>query len=251
MDITTTPGAPARPRRIGFRLAVGVPAVLLTLVGGRLLVTGWFATLHAGSHRFHDLSWGVVEGAVILVGLVASLWRPRRWPAAYQQVLIGLAALLLTMGLIRATDPATLVVGAVLLGGALLHPAREDLLAVGPWHVPSLVVGAATAAPLLWYAVGQAAVQRSGSMADPHVAMAHYAGTAAAAFALAGIVLLAASRHAGHVILAGSAVTGLAVLGVASLLWPGLPSSFGVVGGIGALIAAAAVAATSLRHPDS
>lgn len=216
-------------------------------VGGRLVIAGWFATLDGGSHRVHDLSWGVLEGVVIFVGLAASLWRPQRRPAAYQQALVGLGALLLTMGLIRETDVATLVVGAVIVAAALLHPAREQLRELGPWDRPSLIVAVLTAPPLLWYAVGQAALQRNGTPSDPHVEMAHYAGTAAVAIALAGMMALSASQRPGQRIVAASTVVGLAVLGSASLLWPELSSSFGVIGGSAALAAAAGVAVTAFR----
>ncbi|CAN5258233.1 hypothetical protein BH20ACT8_BH20ACT8_07240 [soil metagenome] len=81
MDIVTTPTATTtRTRRFAYRFLTAVPALLVALFGGRLLIAGWFATTDGGSHRLHDLSWGVLEGVVILVGLVASLWRPRRWP---------------------------------------------------------------------------------------------------------------------------------------------------------------------------
>lgn len=247
MDIVTTPtGTTTRTRRFAYRLLTAVPALLLALFGGRLIIAGWFATADGGSHRVHDLSWGVLEGVVILVGLVASLWRPRRWPAAYQQVGVGLAALLLTMGLIREIDVATLVVGGVIVIAALLHPARGQLSEFGPWDRLSLIVAIVTVPPLLFYAVGQAALHRNGTPSDPHVEMAHYAGTTAVALALAGMVALSASRRPGQRIVAASTVVGLGVLGTASLLWPALPSSFGAVGGIAALCAAAGVAATAL-----
>lgn len=251
MDIVTTPTATTtRTRRFAYRFLTAVPALLVALFGGRLLIAGWFATADGGSHRLHDLSWGVLEGVVILVGLVASLWRPRRWPAAYQQVGVGLAALLLTMGLVREGDPATLVVGGVIVIAALLHPAREQLSRFGPWDRRSLIVALVTAPPLLAYAVGQAALQRGGVSSDPHVEMAHYAGTAAVALALTGMVALSASHRPGQRIVAASTVVGLAVLGVASLLWPALPSSFGAIGGGVALAAAAGVAATAFRPAD-
>lgn len=249
MAIVTTPtGTTTRARRFAYRFLTAVPALLLTVFGGQLIIAGWFSSIDGGSHRFHELSWGVLEGVIILVGLVASLWRPERRPAAYQQALVGLGALVLTMGLIRETDVATLVVGAVIVAAALLHPARQQLRELGPWDRPSLIVAAGTAPLLLAYAVGQAALHRSGPPSDPHVEMAHYAGTAAAALALAGMVTLSASQRPGRRIVATSTVIGLAVLGVASLLWPALPSSFGAIGGAAALCAAAGVAATSARH---
>ena len=235
------------PRRIAYRTLLGLSALAAALFGGRLLIAGWFATLDGGSHRFHDLSWGVLEGAVILVGLVVSLWRPARRPIAFQQVGVGVAALLVTMLLIRETDVATFVVMGLIVVAGLLHPARRLLARVNPVDAPALLVAALVAAPLVWYAIGEAALHRAGPTDDPHVAMAHYAGTTAAALAVAGLAFLAASRQPGRRLVVVSAATGLAVLGIASLIWPDIASSFGVLGGVAALAGAAAVLAAGLR----
>ena len=241
----------SRPRRIVYRTLLALSALAAGLFGGRLLVVGWFSTLDGGSHRFHELTWGVLEGAVILVGLLAALWCPSRRPVAYQQVAVGIAALLVTMVMIRETDPATILIAALIAVAGLLHPARDQLRRVGPWDGPGLLVAAVTAAPLVWYAIGEAALHRAGVAGDPHVALAHYAGSTAAALALAGLAVLAASRGPGHRLAAASSAGGLAVLGVASLLWPEMTSSFGTLGGSASLTGAVAIAATGLRRePD-
>ncbi len=247
---TTPPVAGTRGRRIAYRVLLGLPALAVTLAGGQLLISGWFSTVDGGSHRYHELSWGVLEAVVIVVGLVASLWRPTRRPAAYQQVLVGLGALGVTMALIREIDVATIVVGALIIGGGFLHPARQAWRELGPWDGPSLMVGAIVAAPLVWYAVGESALHRAAPAGDPHMELAHYAGTTAVALALAGVAVLSASRRPGHRLVTTTAAVGLAVLGIASLVWPDLDSSLGITGGIAALVAAAAVAATGLRPAD-
>lgn len=247
---TAPPVAGSRGRGIAYRVLLGLPALAVTLAGGQLLISGWFSTVDGGIHRYHELSWGVLEAVVIVVGLVASLWRPERRPAAYQQVLIGLGALGVTMALIREIDVATIVVGALIIGGGLLHPARQAWRELGPWDGPSLMVGAVVAAPLVWYAVGQSALHRAAPAGDPHMELAHYAGTTAVALALAGVAVLSASRRPGHRLVTTSAAVGLAVLGIASLVWPDLESSFGVAGGIAALVAAAAIVAAGLRPAD-
>lgn len=235
------------PRRIVYRTLLGLSTLAAALFGGRLLIAGWFSTLDGGSHRFHDLSWGVLEGAVILVGLVASLWRPARRPIAFQQVGIGLAALLVTMLLIRETDAATFVVMAIIAVAGLLHPSRTLLTRLGPVDAPALLVAALAGAPLVWYALGQAALHRAGPADDPHVAMAHYAGTTAAALAVTGLAFLAASRQPGRRLVVASTAAGLGVLGLGSVLWPDIPSSFGTLGGAAALAGAIAVLAAGLR----
>lgn len=241
------PPTTSRPRRIGYRILLGLPALAVALTGGHLMVTGWVSTLDGGSHRFHDLSWGTLEVVVILVGLLVSLWRPTQRPGAYLQVLVGLGALLATMAIIVETDIATFVVVALVAIAGVLHPARDRLFPAGTWDGPGLIVGAVVAAPLVWYAFEQAALHRGGLPTDPHVEMAHYAGTTAVALALAGLALLSATQRPGRHITAGSTAVGLSILGVSSVLWPHVSSSFGVAGGIAALAGAAAVAWTGLR----
>lgn len=249
LSTTTAPSAVrSRGRKVAYRVLLGLPALAVTLAGGQLLISGWFSTVDGGSHRYHEISWGVVEAVVIVVGLVASLWRPARLPAAYQQVLVGIGALGVTMALIREVDPATIVVASLIVGGGFLHPARDALRRLGPWDGPSLMVGAVVAAPLVWYALGESALHRSAPAGDPHMELAHYAGTTAVALALAGVAVLSASRRPGHLVVTFSAAVGLAVLGVASLVWPDLDSSLGVTGGIAALVAAGAVVATGLHR---
>lgn len=245
------PVAGPRRRKVAYRVLLGLPALAVTLAGGQLLISGWFSTVDGGTHRYHEISWGVIEAIVIVVGLAVSLWRPTRLPAAYQQVMVGIAALAVTMGLIREIDPATLVVALFILAGGLLHPARDALREFGPWDGPSLMVGAVAAAPLVWYALSESALHRAAPTGDPHLELAHYAGTTAVALGIAGLAVLSASRRPGHRVVTTSAATGLAVLGVASLVWPDLESSFGVAGGIAALVAAVAVAAIGFRRTDS
>lgn len=240
----------SRTKRIAYRFLLGLPALAAALFGGHLLISGWFSSLDGGSHRFHDLTWGVLEGVLILTGLLGSLWHAERRPAAYQQVVVGISALAATMVLSVAIDVPTIVIGALIIGAGFLHPARERLVQFGSWHGPSLVLGAAISAPLLWYALQQAALQRNGSMSDPHVEMAHYAGATAVALALAGVAILSAARQPGQHLVLACTTAGLCILGVASLLWPDVPSSFGRVGGAAALVAAAAIAVTGLAKTD-
>ena len=241
----------SRTRKIAYRSLLGLSALAAALFGARLLIAGWFSTVDGGIHRFHDLTWGVLEGAVILAGLVASLWRPARLPVAYQQVAVGIAALLVTMAMIREIDAATLVIAGLIVIAGFLHPVRERLLRIGPWDPASLLVAAVTTAPLVWYAIGEAGMHRAGVAGDPHVEMAHYAGSTAAALAVAGLAVLAASRRPGRRLATASAAGGLAVLGVASVIWPDQASSFGTLGGFAALIGAAAIGFVGLRRdPD-
>jgi hypothetical protein len=70
------------------------------------------------------------------------------------------------------------------------HPARADVLRLGALDVPLLALVVVTAIPAVSYGLGQADLQASRPVEDPHVELEHYAGMAGAAFAfvLAGAV---------------------------------------------------------------
>lgn len=235
---------PSRPRRVAFIVLTALPALAILAFGGQLLIAGWFSTTAGGSYRFAELSWGVAEGLVILVGLVASLRSAHRRPAAYQQVLGGCLALVTTMVLTRSPDSAVLVIIALLGVAAWLHPARSELVAAS-WHAPTLVLAAVLAVPLGWHALEQARLHRSGSATDPHIELLHYVGTALAAIAIVVTVVVAAARGRGYRIPAYTAALGLAVLGVASLLFPDATSAWPTPWAIASLLGGVAVVAVA------
>jgi hypothetical protein len=244
--VTTTarnaaPVDAGRLRHVLSAVCLGLPALAVLAFGGQLLVTGWLDSRPDGSFHAQDLAWGAAEGILLFVGLVASLWNARRRPAALQQALAVVAALLLTMALTLGPDPVTLVLGLLIGSGALLSPARSLLIRrTAPVSRPLAGLALAAALPLIPYAVAAAAAQRRGGSLNAE--LAGYTGATVWALALLGVVTVAAMRSRGWQLPALSAAAAAAVMGVAGLLWPTAPSSLGTLGGLVALAWAGAVA---------
>ena len=245
----TTPDPSAQvgwPRRTLGVLCLGLPALAVLAFGGQLLILGWLDTRPDGTFHVHDLAWGSAEGILLLVALVAASWNPRRLPAALQQALVVVGALLLTMVLTMAPDPITVVLGALVVTGALLSPGRSLLLPRSDAvNRPLIGLTVVAAVALLPYALFAAAAQRQGG--SPHAELAGYTGAAVWALALLGTVGVAAMQTRGWQLPALSAAAAAAVMGVAALLWPVIPSSLGRPGGLLAIVWAGAVVAVVIR----
>jgi hypothetical protein len=242
--------ASSRPkrRRIVFTVAAAIFAAgaFLGLLGAGLLI-GWFDSEMGGIHRVHYIGFGVLEGVILTVPLVALTRRPERKISAFYQVVAAAVAALIA-ALVSADVTYLLVFGlpvtamaAVLLW---LHPARGEVLHPAP--DPSPVVGAlalAGSVPLIWFGVTMAGLQRTGFPADPHVKADHWANMAAAAFGLVLVGLLASLRMRGWRLSAWCAGLGAATYGLASIVFhrfPGTsvpyPGSEGIGWGLAAVI---------------
>ena len=236
-------------RRVAFKALIGLLALVMLGFGGKGIVIGWFSPMDGGIHRWHEIAWGVIEGVIIFVGLVAVLWRTRDRVPAMQQVFAGCLALVATMLLARVFDPFTGVFIALVVVAALLHPARGELLTLRGRMDP-VVLGLAViaAVPLVLYALGEIAAHNAAPADDPHASMAHYAGTTAAALGLPLVAALAAVRRVGSAIPRWSAAVGAFALGAASIIYPAQDSSFGLVWGVAAIVWAGALVLVGRRN---
>jgi len=210
-------------------------ASLLALVtlgfGGQLLFSGWSSTMDGGIHRFHEVSWGVIEGIVLLVALVAQLRHSGRRAAHMQQVLAGSLALLVVMAAIQTFDPFTAGFIAIVLVLLALHPEKRDALRLRDPDRVLVGLASVAAIPMWMYAASEVAHHLAAPATDPHADLAHYAGTAAAAIAIPLVALVASSRRPGASVAALSAGVGAAVLGIAGTVFPNQSSSVGTIGG--------------------
>jgi hypothetical protein len=248
------PGAPAaaasasRTRRIIAGVCFTLPALAMLAFGGQLLATGWTTQRAGGSHHVHDLSWGALEGVLLLIALVVAPLH-RRWrPSAVLQAFAVVASMLATMVLVAQPDPFATVLALLVVGGAAGYGGPRGPL---QWHRPSLVVAGGAGVPLVGWALLAAADQRAD--ADEHAELLGYTGVTAFALALAAVLFVTALRRPGWRITALSAAVAAAVVGTAGLLWPNDASSPGTVGGIALLALAAGttgLAAGSTDHAD-
>ncbi len=237
--------AGGRARRIASKVLLGAPALAVAAFGGQLLVTGWADRTPGGGHQVQDLAWGAMEGVLLLVGLVALLRRPKRRPAAALQVIGVVAAMFAVMLLTAAPDPFTIVLGALAVSGALLAMGRLRLREVAI-HRPTAALAVVAAASLVPYGIHAAAAQRT--VNDRHAELLGYTGAAVWALALVAVVAVASLQVAGFRLPALSAAIAAAVVGIASVLWPNVPSSLGVLGGALAIVWALAVGLITLRR---
>ena len=210
---------------IVFGLAIG-----LGLFGLVSLVVGWFEGGDRLVHRVHDLGYGALGGLILSVPLLIQARSPERRPAATQQYLLGVAAY--AVGIALALDFAPLMLGLFALFAVMgvvlvwLHPARSEVLSprTRP-SVPLALLVLLAAIPLVLYAIDMAGLQRAGPLTDPHIEEHHWTTMAALAVGVILVGLLASLRTPGWRIPAWSAGGAAAVLGLASIVFPGYPGA--------------------------
>jgi hypothetical protein len=254
MTAVAQPTATRAPNRSRFRpVAVRVWAVLvlgmLVVPVTPWIVTAWTSTVDDGSHLIHDVTHAA--HAVLLLGpaLVAiALGRGRI--TAVQTLL---AAFLIPLpvavlgGLMSPADAAVPAVVIALL--AAIHPERDRLLRDTRPHPALLALTAAFAVPLAVYASGQLHLQAVLPPTEAHAALGHWAGMGFWAASMVCLALLTALRTPAWRIPLYSGVGAIALVAVASMLYPRMPSSLGVVGG-SALLGGALVFAGAAEMLD-
>lgn len=243
-------------RTVGFSLA------LLATIGMYVVTTGedvvFPFTPHPAladllaPHRFHDLVFALLL-VVVLLGLVIQLYRPAT-------KLVGLLGSLVVVWIASAIywfvgSPYTVevvVLGVLGLVTLALHPAvatvRRPHL---PDRVDPIVAGlvVVAAVPLLVYAADQLVLQYTGDPADLHVVGGHYANMATLAASIVVLGVIAVLAPVGWRIAAVGAGSLALAWGVASIVYPALESSGGVLWGSLAIgWAVAFVAAVEYAH---
>lgn len=236
------------PRRIVFTGLAGLLGLLVTVLSGHLLVTGWFDGSDGGARRVDDLAWAAIEGVIVAAGLLAQLRRPERHAAGLRQSLLGLMALVAGGVLTGAFDPATIVVVLLVVVLAVLHPARADVFRrPGRPDFSVLPVALVIAGGTVWWA--SAVLGRFSALPadDVHVVHQDAAALVGLAIGVALTALLGAfdrrSRMPG--VCAGVA---LLLVAIASLLFPDQADAFPLAGAIAAGPAAVLLAALALRR---
>jgi peptidoglycan/LPS O-acetylase OafA/YrhL len=239
-SLDTAPRRPSAARRYSFRAITLLLALALGLTSLHSLIIGWFDTGDGGQRRFDDIGWGVIEGVIVLAGVLSQLGRPDRRPEGLRQAALGLLALVVAGAATGAFDPATIVV--LLLVGILgwLHPRRHEILTSRRQTDRTLLAAAvALAVPLLAWAVTLVHTAHTVAPSNVHATHQDYAGLTALAIGLALTALLAAvdPRSA---LPAFSVGAGLLLVGVASLLLDhqadALPTAWAVASIVGGVL---------------
>jgi hypothetical protein len=250
-------GRPSRPAR-GFRRAAVVGALVVAVGFGGLpmLLGGWSSDAHDGTHRIHEIAAGAHLTLVAALLLLAGL-SPRRRAAAVQAFAATILAT--AVGSVAAGDPGAAAAGAVVFGLPLavlvgLHPDRGELWRGSRGFSPVLgPLVLLAAVPLARFAGEMARFQRILPGDEAHAAEFHWGGMAVFAAVVVAVGLVASLRTAGNVAVAWCAGGALAVLGVASVVWPALPSTLGTGWGVAAVaggVAFGALATAEARRLD-
>jgi hypothetical protein len=235
MAVSTDPFVDKSPARSRGRIVFTTLCVIAALAAaifmfGIGIVVGWFDTQMHGIHRVHNVGFGILSGVLLTTALVVMARRPERNVSAfYQVVAVGLAIVLAgvvsEVGGLVAGGIGVLVVAAILLA---LHPSRAAVLhAHRDLDVRLLVVLAIGAGPLVAFALTMARLQRTGPPQDPHVKMQHWGFMCAMTFGLLLVGLLATLRLPGRRVSAWCAGIGVAVYGVASIVFRHFPGGTG------------------------
>jgi hypothetical protein len=219
---------------------IGVVLVQPDLIGGILghemagHISGHFRSLN---HRVHDLTFSFLI-ATAVVGMLAQLRRPPDNVAALLMALIPWVAL----GLAFARAPHWIpfapapILAALTLLAIVLHPTGRNFF--GSFSVSrvnrvmlALVIFAAV--PLLAFASTNIGLQRT--VADDHAALGHYGFMAAFSFTVIGVGLLASLRPDGWRLTAWVAGLLPVLLGLASVVFPDVDPSLGLVWALAAV----------------
>jgi hypothetical protein len=219
-----------------FGLVVWQPELFAALLGRPTAghISEHFREHH---HRVHDLTFSFLLGTAF-VGMLAQLGAPLKHVAGQLMALIPFVGLLLSVVL---TNMAVLsipwmVVGASTLVAATLHPSGRELFrsfSVSRANRVMLALVAIAAVPLLVFAFTNIRLQRT--VTDDHAALGHYGFMAAFSFTFIGVGLLASLRPDGWRLTAWVAGFLPALLGLASVAFPDVPSSLGPVWALAAI----------------
>jgi hypothetical protein len=217
----------------GKRAAFTVLTILFAVAsfGGLLgiaIIIGWFDGEEGGIHRVHQLGYGIAYGVVVTTAFAVLARRPETKPSALLQVLVAAVAAAIAAVLSSESD-YLVIAGAIAVPWGVLVALYPDQSSVfrpkaNP-STPMALFAVAGSVPLVWFGLTSARLQRTGSTFDPHVAAGHWTTMAAMAFTLALVGLLASARIRGWRITAWCAGLGVAVYGVASIVFHRLPGT--------------------------
>jgi hypothetical protein len=216
-------------RRVAFRVVAFLfGAAALGALFGIGLVIGWFDTDEGGIHRVHELGFGIAYGVLVGAAFFAMVGRRAVGSSLFLQVIA--VALAVVVAAFASGDPGYAAIGAALIVAAAitlaLYPARADVLHPhARLSVPLASLAMAGAVPLVAFALTAARLQRDGSSLDPHVNQSHWTTMASMALALVAVGLLASARITGWRFTAWCAGLGVALYGLASMVFSRFPGS--------------------------
>lgn len=238
--------------------AITLTALLGALfVGVTVLTVALWSTdaSYAETNPVVDLAFFALGGILVTLG-VASQIRARR-VAGLQQAFVALTALAVTGAVAGRVEPFVggLVLLALAVPLAVLHPNRDRLLAVGAGlDRPLATLATIAMVPAMLYAAAMVTLARGSGPAcflGQCVQGDRYAQAGALAVALVAVALLAAARTPGWPFTARCAGAAAITMGVVSLALPDEVGALGTTPAVAALAWGCAVVAVALRRPGA
>jgi hypothetical protein len=218
-----TPSAPETRRLTVIRVLAWIMAASAVGFG---LFTLVFAVIGPGQeiHAVHN----AIVASLLLVLTTPAVIAVARHPDDALRPLVILAAIgiagLATMVVALTPDPFTLPF-VVLIGVVwFLVPSRQGIVPAGRLSALMLVLVAIAAVPLFAYGIDNAALQR-GDHSSEHAAFYHWVESSFYAVSVVLLGFLGALRPASFRLATWCGGLALAILGVASLLFPSLASA--------------------------
>jgi hypothetical protein len=227
---------PGRPRIIAFYVFAGLITALTLLETVNHLIED-----SVSPHHIHSLAHALV-GIAIVVGVGSQLWRPAEHIVGIHQLAVlalANAAADALSARFGGVEVILIVFVAVL---APLHPARRELLRLGPVRFRTLTFASVASIPLVIFALGQAALQRSGF--DPaHANLGHWSWMAGLGLAIGLLAVLAAIVPTGRRLPGYAAAAMMIAFGAGSLIFAAEPSAIPTVWALVGIIASLAFVA--------
>ncbi len=210
-------------RRKAFRTIATVMAVSGGLFGVFTAVFGIVSEAQK-VHAFHNAVVAALLLALATPPAIAAARAPERAAAPLVHLVALSAAGLGTMLLARKVDVFTLPF--IVFVGVLvaLRVPSFDALRTGHWSLPLAILVVTAAVPLLKYTIGQAELQRIDTSSE-HAEFNHWVEMSFVAVGVLMLGALTALRPAAFRLSAWSAGITLAVLGAASIAFPGYASA--------------------------
>lgn len=206
----------------------------LLFIGVTALTIGlWLAHQNALTTPVSDLSFFALGAIIIGIGFAVQLRAPERKIAGVQQAVLGLLALGVAGLIGNRVEPLVgsllfLVAAAIL---AALHPARRAFFKLGGGlSAPLAALSILAAVPAVGYTASMLVLARH---AGPSCFLGgcpygdRLAEMAALALAIVLVGMLAALKTPGWRVAARSAGASAVILGLASILLPGVPGALG------------------------
>lgn len=228
----------SKARRVAFRLLATLPLLLFLVVVGPLLlslVLMWLPdetvlsifddmTRADLAHRIHTTGLSMMVWSLV-IGVAVQLHRPQSKAAPMLQALTVPVLIIAGDMLTGSFDPFGVIVLALLLVLAFLHPRRGDLLKAPRFDGAMAGLTALAVLPWVIFAFGQARLQRLDLPGDVHAETGHWALMAQLGILIVLWALIGSSDHTGWRLTAW--VAGLASLsyGLQSLFYSDVASA--------------------------